>query len=98
MPLLICPVCEVQMRPKNQGVPVESMATFGSYQLFMADLYACPVCDKEVLTGFGPQPIAEHFEPGYEQKLTDAQDSRLDRNFQFWRNAQEKDQYKKGGA
>jgi hypothetical protein len=83
------------MRPKKQGVSVESMATFGSYQLLMADLYACPGCDREVIAGFG-QPLAEHFEPGYEQKL--AAERYLGPLHRYWLNLVEKQRYEKGEA
>lgn len=34
------------------------------YKVFSGDLWACPICDFELLVT-APNPIAEHYQPGY---------------------------------
>jgi acetone carboxylase gamma subunit len=86
---LVCPSCQLQMRPKDTGVAVETMADFGSYQVHMADLYVCPDCEHEVLAGFGAHPIAEHFQPDYVRQTQDVP-------YRFWSTKREKFQAEEG--
>jgi hypothetical protein len=88
-----CPTCKLDLRVKKNSVGVESMADFGSYQYFHADLWKCPVCGLEVVTGFGSTPIAEYYmQPKYEQAI--AADKAFGAPvFQVWANQREKDAY-----
>lgn len=85
---IICPKCELELRPRKNGVPVEAMATFGPYQLWMADLFACPECGLEVVTRFAPLPLVEHYEREYA-----AQREKYPPVCRFWINAQERRLY-----
>jgi hypothetical protein len=76
---------------KRVSVAAESMAVFGPYQLFAADLYACPACNKEVLAGFPVRPLANHHESTY---ALEVQAQSRGGHYQFWRNVQEKEEYK----
>lgn len=49
---LICLECGVEMRPEKIGVVVKVPGYNG---FFKADIWKCPVCGKEVLTGFGSE-------------------------------------------
>lgn len=69
MSVIICPKCELELRAKKNGVPVESMADFGSYQLYMADLLYCPSCGLEIIAGLSPKPLAEHHQPSYAETV-----------------------------
>ena len=61
--------CGRFMRPKQNSVTVEELFEDGSpYKLWDADLYFCPSCGWEVITGFGKGPIAEHYEPTYAEQ------------------------------
>ena len=62
----ICVKCSRVMRPMKNDVVVELLAEFGSYELWYADEWGCPVCDCRVITGYGSGPFAQHLEPNYE--------------------------------
>ncbi len=63
-----CGACKVEMRCDKNDVPVELVASFGSYQLWNADRWKCPQCGQTVLlTGDLQHPVAEHFEDGYDE-------------------------------
>lgn len=61
----ICVKCKVQMRPAKTGVDVELMTGAEPYQIWMGDLFRCPGCNIEIVTGFGGAPVAEHFQQKY---------------------------------
>lgn len=58
----VCVKCQIEMRPEKNGVGVLDMADFGPYALWEADLWKCPSCSYEILTGFGQEPWAYHYE------------------------------------
>ena len=62
----VCVRCQVELRPKKNGVGAIMMASFGPYQLYDADLWACPICGVELLLGFGARPIREHYMPDFQ--------------------------------
>ena len=37
------------------------------YKLWVGDLYECPGCGAQLISGVGQGPIAEHFQPDYQQ-------------------------------
>ena len=65
----ICVKCKIEYRPEKNGVVVEYMASFGSYQLFFADLHKCPKCGDEIIAGFGQSSFAEHYQSDYKEIL-----------------------------
>lgn len=69
MPRPACAKCGIEYRPETNDVVVELMASFGSYQLWCADLWKCPICGHLLLTGYGQRAWAQHFEPDYARKL-----------------------------
>lgn len=85
---IVCPKCQLQMRPKTTGVAVEEMNEQGSYKLYSADLLVCPHCQFEVLAGFPDKPIAEHFHPAYHSILTSWKT-----RFKFWATISERERY-----
>ena len=67
---LACVKCKVFMICKKTGVWVEegmpkSGDVWGPYKLWQADLAECPNCGFELITGFGANPVREHFMPDY---------------------------------
>ena len=85
----ICVKCELEMRPKKNGITVEEMAAaVGSYRLVMADLWACPQCSFEVVTGRAINPLAEHFEDRYRAELAMHEDL-----IRAWPNQHERERY-----
>jgi hypothetical protein len=62
MPQLICVPCARFLKPKKVGVLAEELTTDQQpYKIWLADLYACPECGVEIVTGFGAHPISEHY-------------------------------------
>jgi hypothetical protein len=74
---LVCRSCAMFLRIKKNGVTVEEgmplgpvqadggPESWGPYKLWQGDLYACPGCGFELVTGFAGAPLAEHYEPTY---------------------------------
>ena len=68
-PYYVHPKCKTQMRCKKNEVYVIEVATFGPAAIWSADLWACPTCNERMIAGFGISPIAEHYQPGFEELL-----------------------------
>jgi len=71
MPAPICVRCEIEMRTKTNGVPV--LETYGEekkpYKLWNGDLWQCTKCLNMVIVGFAKEPMANHFDEGFEKTL-----------------------------
>jgi hypothetical protein len=48
----ICVECQTEYRCKKNGVAVY----IGSEMFYDADLYECPNCNRNIVTGFGSEP------------------------------------------
>ena len=62
----ICVACQTSMRAEKNGVTVHY--AYDTYQ--MGDLYKCPVCGNEIITGFGQKyerPLGWKYD--YERKV-----------------------------
>jgi hypothetical protein len=58
--------CGRFMVVKRNSVTVEErLEDQAPYKLWDADLYECPSCHHQVITGFGQSPLAEHYQPDY---------------------------------
>ena len=69
MSVQICVECNRKMRVEKNGVVWEDLIPPDvPYKLYMADLWKCPGCDWQIITGSATTPFAEHFEPGYAEK------------------------------
>ena len=63
--MLLCG-CGLFLRIKKNGVTVEQLDGYGEpYKLWDADLYECPECNLEIISGFGSAPLAEQWQPSY---------------------------------
>ncbi len=72
----LCWHCGLEMRPEKNGVAVIEMASFGPAAIWAADLWKCPECGIEVVSGLGNSPIAEHYkEAEFARELAAAQAS-----------------------
>ena len=59
--------CGRFMQVAQNGVTVEELTEDGAgYKLWDADRWRCPECGAEVVTGFGRAPLAEHYQPTYQ--------------------------------
>lgn len=81
-PIYVCPNCGSgekvrgrEMSPKKNGVYVIEMADFGPYKVWMADLWECPRCAYQVIAGFPPVTLAEHYEDSFAKHLETAKAS-----------------------
>ena len=61
----VCAVCEVELRPEQNDIYVVEVASMGPYHIWSADLWKCPGCHVEIVSGFGQKPLMSHFEPGF---------------------------------
>jgi hypothetical protein len=61
----VCVKCQVELRPEKNEVGCLDFASFGPYQLWDSDLWKCPKCGHEILTGFGQNPISIHHEENF---------------------------------
>ena len=52
-----CGKCQIELRPKYNGVPVIEMTTRGPEAIWSADIWTCPDCGLEIVYGFSNDPI-----------------------------------------
>lgn len=76
----VCVKCQVELRPKTNGITAVEMASFGPYKIWAADTWECPVCHWVGILGFSASPIAEHFQPHFAEELSKAKDHVI----KFW--------------
>lgn len=72
----ICVPCQRYFKPKKndfwftESMPAVDEATPGKespehwkpYKIWAADLYECPGCKAQILSGFAREPLREHYE------------------------------------
>ena len=63
----VCVKCQTEMRCEKNGVGCLDMASFGPYELWDSDLYKCPKCGVEILTGFGDLAVSVHHKENFQQ-------------------------------
>lgn len=75
----VCVPCQRFFRPKKNGYYfIEGMpnrndalpgttdaASWSPYKIWVGDLYQCTGCGAEIVSGFGNQPIGEHYQAGF---------------------------------
>jgi len=70
---VICIECSKEMKPLKCGVVVLEHDDDGKpYKLWSADLLKCPRCGRKVVSRFGNEPIAQHFEVGFADQMKEA--------------------------
>ena len=72
---VVCVQCQLFFKVKKNGVAIEEGMPDGrggwqSYKLWQGDLWECGGCRAQIVRGFGQQPIAEHYEDGYDRHVT----------------------------
>jgi len=72
-----CVTCHTGYVPlKNDIVVLETMDNrMQPYKLWCADLLQCPKCKHRLITGFGKNPFAEHFEPTFHNQFKKARET-----------------------
>ena len=80
----ICVKCQVELRPKKNGIDAVEMGTAGPLTVTCADLWYCPSCGYELIIGFAKKPFSQHFEEGFKEPPD---------SIRFWLNEREKQMY-----
>lgn len=63
----VCGRCDAFMRVALNGVRVREMKENGRpYRVWAADLWRCPICGWELVTGFGNGPLAHYGTEAYQ--------------------------------
>jgi len=57
----ICVKCETQFQQIKTGIAVVDMFP-KPYQIWLADLFECPVCKVQIVSGFADSPLVRHSE------------------------------------
>lgn len=69
--MIVCVQCQAEMQVKKLGVTV--IRTFGipavAMSIWRADLFGCPLCNRESLSRFGHEPVMESHEQGFKAEL-----------------------------
>jgi hypothetical protein len=74
MPKPVCIACRRYFKIAHTGRYVLEQVPGGPdswqpYKLWSADILRCDGCGKEIVSGFGREPIAEHFDSDFEGTL-----------------------------
>jgi hypothetical protein len=69
MPGRVCVPCQRQYRAERNGVHAVEMMDNDTrpYKIWMADLLRCPGCEHQILSGFGANPVSEHYMPEFDK-------------------------------
>lgn len=93
----VCVSCEVEMRPKQNGVVLVEAAVFGFLALYSADVWHCPVCEHEAIIGVADTPLYGHWEGNIVEEIR-RREKRGERIIVCWANQKEKDQFLAAGS
>jgi len=71
MPKPICTDCQTEMRIAKNGAYLLEMfsAPPRPYKIWFADVWQCKGCGRKIISGFGNNPLAEHFESEFQDFL-----------------------------
>ncbi len=59
----VCVKCKREMKPERNGIILMDVDVDGTDQeAWHADLWCCPVCGTEIVTGFGCNPVAHEWD------------------------------------
>lgn len=54
----VCVKCRVEMLPEKNGTICVDYTKQGPYKMWDSDMYRCPVCQIDILVGFGQAEIS----------------------------------------
>lgn len=92
----VCVACEVEMKPKQNGVVLVEAATFGFLSLHMADVWHCPACGHEAIIGVADDALFGHWEGGIVEEIR-RREKRGERVVVCWLNQKEKEAFLAAG-
>jgi hypothetical protein len=92
----VCVACEVELRPKQNGVLLVEAATFGFMSLRQADIWHCPVCLHETVIGVADQELFGHWEGDIMAEIR-RREVRGQRVVLCWLNQREKEEFLRRG-
>lgn len=72
-------------------------ATWGFMHLYEADLWHCPVCDAEIISGVAESSVFNHWEGDILQEIR-RREARGQRVVICWLNARENEEFMRRGA
>lgn len=60
----------IEGMPKHNGAlpGLQDVAAWQPYKLWVGDLWECEGCHATILSGFGREPIAEHYQPDFAER------------------------------
>ncbi|MBA7660477.1 hypothetical protein ES703_68479 [subsurface metagenome] len=92
----ICTLCRVEFRPLENGINVIDIFSQPPkpYRVTYADLFECPVCRNQIVSGFASKPWAEHHEDKFEYWLQKALEGTHVYNYEYATNALRSDSLK----
>lgn len=81
----ICIKCRIEFRPLENGITVIDMFSQPPkpYRVTHADLFECPICKKQIVSGFALKPLAEHFEDKFKFWLRKALEGAHVYNYEY---------------
>lgn len=67
----ICIKCQIAFRPLENGITVIDMFSQPPkpYRMWQADLFECPICKAQIVSGFADEALIHHHENGFEDWL-----------------------------
>jgi hypothetical protein len=55
--------------PEETSGPASGHVKWVPYKLWLGDLWKCPGCGTELISGTGRNPISEHYLPDFSEKV-----------------------------
>ena len=71
----VCVECRIPMRASKNDRGYLETSDGKPFRLWSSDEYQCPSCGIRILTGFGYQHIAEHYEEDFQSHLDSYKDN-----------------------
>ena len=65
----VCVKCQVELKPEKNDVAAVYNDGEVDFEIWLCDLWKCPTCGYEILSGFGEGPMAEHYEEHFKKFL-----------------------------
>lgn len=65
IPKATCYGCKVPFQCEKNDVDVRMNSSFGPYYIISGDVWRCPKCGTQIITGFPEEPHAMNHEDGF---------------------------------